>query len=179
MACCYVKFNFQVHFWKIKQQNPEIKKLIDEGSEFSIVFAKEPRENGNSSKKEYYQVVARVSEEIRRVIKASGNKVYVDLIAHRIVDRFFVKRCNKCQEFGHYEKDCDKHECCGYCQQRHKSSECDQVNDGDTENYQCVNCKKDSKPHVGHSSLWHKCPSFVEQQKKVKKSIPYYASKND
>ena len=163
---------------KVKQQNPEIKRLIAEGSEFSIVYAKEPRKSGDSSKKEYHQVVARVSEEVRRVIKESGNKVFVDLIAHRVVDRFFVRRCNKCQEYGHYEKDCVKPECCGYCQQRHKSSDCNQVNSGDTKNYQCINCKKEGKPHIGHSSLWHKCPSFVEQQKKVKKSIPYYASKN-
>ena len=163
---------------KIQQQNPEIKRLIAEGSEFSIVYTKEPRKSDDNSKKEYYQVVARVSEEIRRAIKASGNKVFVDLIAHRVVDRFFVRRCNKCQGYGHYEKDCNKPQCCGYCQQSHKSSDCDQVNSSDTKNYQCVNCKKEGKSHIGHSSLWHKCPSFVEQQNKIKKSIPYYASKN-
>ena len=100
---------------KVKNQNPEIKELMEQGSEFSIVFAKEPRESGSNGKKEYYQVVARVSEDIRKVMKSSGNKVYVDLVAHRVVDRFFVKRCNKCQEFGHYEKDCSKNVCCGYC----------------------------------------------------------------
>ena len=50
---------------KIQQQNPEIKRLIAEGSEFSIVYTKEPRKSDDNSKKEYHQVVARVSEEIR------------------------------------------------------------------------------------------------------------------
>ena len=164
---------------KVKKQNPEIKELMEQGSEFSIVFAKEPREAGSNGKKEYYQVVARVSDDIRKVMKSSGNKVYVDLVAHRVVDRFFVKRCNKCQEFGHYEKDCSKNVCCGYCQGGHKSTDCDQVDDGDVEHYECVNCKRDGKPHTGHSSLWHKCPSFIEQQKKVRKTIPYYSQKNN
>ena len=112
--------------------------MIDEGSEFSVVYAKEPRKNGDNLKKEYHQVVAQISEEVRRVIKASGNRVFVDLIAHRVVDRFFVRRCNKCQGYGHYEKDCDKPQCCGYCQQSHKSSDWDQVKSSDTKNYQCV-----------------------------------------
>ncbi len=165
---------------RVKRQNPEIKELIDQGSKFEIVFVKEPRESKSHSKNEYYLVVARVSEDIRKVMKMTGDRVYIDLVAHRVIDRYFVKRCNKCQEFGHYElKNCSNNVCCAYCRQNHKSTDFNQVEDGDVEHYECVNCKRENKPYVGHSSLWHKCPSFVEQQKKVKKSIPYYAQKND
>ena len=164
---------------RVKRQNPEIKELIDQGSKFEIVFVKEPRESKSHSKNEYYLVVARVSEDIRKVMKMTGDRVYIDLVAHRVIDRYFVKRCNKCQEFGHYEKNCSNNVCFAYCRQNHKSTDCNQVEDGDVEHYECVNCKRENKPYVGHSSLWHKCPSFVEQQKKVKKSIPYYAQKND
>ena len=27
---------------------------------------------------------------------------------------------------------------------------------------------------LGHSAFWHKCPSYLEHQKKLKKSIPYW-----
>ena len=122
--------------------------------------------------------MVRVSEHLRITLRIQGDKIFLGVTAHRIVDRFFVKRCNKCQEFGHYEKNCDKEISCGYCTMNHRSSECNEVEPGDYENYQCVNCEKANKPSVGHSSLWHKCPLFLDQQKKVKKAIPYYDSKN-
>ena len=162
----------------VKKQNPKIREMIEQGSEFSIVFAKEARENEDRTKKSFCQVVARVSEDLRKMLKSTGDRIYIGLVSHRIVDRFFVKRCNKCQGFGHYENECPNETCCGYCQKNHKSSECDEKEEGDHESYECINCKKANKPHVGHSSLWHKCPCFLEQQKKVKQTIPYYTPKN-
>ena len=160
---------------KMKRQNRGIKDLIDQGGEFSIVFAKKPKEtSAENGKNNYYQIVARVSDEIRKVIKMSGNKIYMDLLAYKVVDRFYVKRCNKCQQFGHYEKDCTSDVFCGYCHQTHLSSECDQVAEGDYDHYDCINCSRAGKKSLGHSSLWHTCPTFIEQQNKVKKSIPYY-----
>ena len=91
---------------KIKKQNPKVKQLIEEGSEFSIVYTKSP---GGENK--YHQVVARVSEEIRKAIKENKDRIHADLLAYRVVDRFYVKRCQNCQKFGHYEKDCDKEVC--------------------------------------------------------------------
>ena len=80
---------------KVKQQNPVIKEMIEKRSEFSFVFSKEPREENNSRQK-FYQVVARVSEGIRKAIRNADNKLYMDLTVHQVVDRFYVKRCNKC-----------------------------------------------------------------------------------
>ena len=164
----------------VKKQNPKVKELIEKGSgsDFSIVFAKEPREGDTQSRKKYWQVVARVSDDMRKVLRSSGDKIYVGLLALKVVDRFFVKRCNKCQEFGHYERDCQNEVCCGYCEKKHKSAECKEVEKGDHQHYHCINCKRANKPSEGHSSLWHQCPSFLDQQKKVKKAIPYYSQKN-
>ena len=91
-------------------QNPVIKDMVNQGSEFSIVFTKEPPEN-----KSYHQVVARVSDDIRSFIKSSDNRLFYDLLCLKVIDRFFVKRCNNCQKFGHYESDCQNSVCCGYC----------------------------------------------------------------
>lgn len=163
---------------KVKRQNPVIKELIDKGSDFSIVFSKAPKSDGSNSN-QYHQVVARVSNDIRQAIKNSNNKVYTDLVSHRVVDRFFVKRCNKCQKFGHYEKDCSEaHAHCGYCKGNHLSKDCTKVQESDVEHYECVNCERNGKGSNGHSAFWHKCPTYLDLQKKVKNSIPYYSQKN-
>ena len=63
---------------KIKKQNPTIKKLIEEGSEFSIVYSKsdsEKSQNGESK----HQIVARVGTEIRKAIKVNKDRVFADL----------------------------------------------------------------------------------------------------
>ena len=161
---------------KVKKQNPRIKERIDAGSEFSIVFCKKATnpQNDDTDANKYFQVVVRVSEDIRRAIKMNSDKIYIDLIAHRVVDRFYIKRCNKCQKFGHYEKDCQFEACCGYCRQPHLSSECQEVQEGDYEHYNCVNCKESGKKSLGHSSHWYNCPTYLELQRKMKNSIPFY-----
>ena len=83
-------------------------------------------------RKNYFLVVARVSEDIQKLIKMSNDKIYMDLVSHRVVDRFYIKRCNKCQQFGHYEKECTHELHCGFCKQHHKSSDCN-VTEGDYE----------------------------------------------
>ena len=161
----------------VREQNPLIKELIEKDSEFSIVFSKEPRNDAQPGNK-YFQVVVRVSDEIRKVIKASDDKIFMGSGSYRVVDRFYIKRCNKCQQFGHYERDCTFEVQCAYCPHQHKSSECDQVHEGDFANYNCNNCKKAGTDPTGHSTHWHKCPSMLEQQKKAKRGIPYYSQKN-
>ena len=73
---------------KVKRQNPHISERIDNGSEFSIVYYKKPNnaENENEGTNNYYQVVARVSEDIRKVIKMNNDKIYMDLVAHHVFD---------------------------------------------------------------------------------------------
>ena len=86
--------------------------MIENGQEFSIVFLKEPRDNSK-----FYQIVARVSSDIRSAIKSLGNKLYIGLISFNVHDRFFIKRCNKCQGYAHYHysDQCTQGLVCGYC----------------------------------------------------------------
>ena len=156
---------------KIKSRNPKINELIEKGSEFSIIFSKGPKED---TKYNTHQVVARVSEDIRDAIRLANNRIYIELTSHRIVDRFYVKRCNKCCKFGHYEKDCTESVCCGYCHGEHLSKECTTVKPGECLNYECKNCLDSGKNAKGHSAMWPKCPTYLEAQEKKKKAIPYY-----
>ena len=170
---------------RIKNQNPEIKELIDKGSEFKILFEKKLKENNSRNKgiehmngKTLSYVVVRVSDEIRKLIKINGNRIFIGLTAHRINDRFYVKACAKCHRYGHYHAECSKKACCGYCtSEEHESKECPVYVNQKIEEFECVNCQDKGKPYKGHSSHWNKCPIFLERQTKVKNSIPYY-SKN-
>ena len=45
----------------------------------------------------------------------------------------------------------------------------------DEKNYKCVNCEDAGVDPYGHSSHWHKCPTLLQRQEKMKKDIPYYA----
>ena len=162
---------------RIKSQNEGIKERLDNGSHFSIVFSKEhdvKTRNGEELKE--YQVVARVSEDIRAVIKASGDKIFLGFNSHRVVDRFYVKSCSRCHKFGHYRADCTSSTpCCGYCcSNEHDSFNCPLHAAKDQTNYKCTNCEENKRKSDGHSSHWHKCPTFLEIQKKMRESIPYY-----
>ena len=106
------------------------------------LFCKKPRNSDDGDTNTYYQVVVRVNDDIRRAIKMNNDKIYMDLIAHHVVDRFYINRCNKCQKFGHNEKDCKFETCCGYCCHSHLSSDCQEVQAEDYEDYHCVNCEK-------------------------------------
>ena len=166
---------------KVKNQNPDIREKIETGSLFKVVFGKKRRDNDEigSAEGKYYQVIIRVSEDIREIIRHAGNRIFMELSSFRVIDRFYIKRCNKCQTFGHYQKDCKNGTICGFCcADDHLSPHCPKKTDDKTE-YNCINCKNAKKEYKGHSTHWIKCPTYVELQEKLKKSIPYYSTKNN
>ena len=88
---------------------------------------------------------------------------------------FYVKSCAKCHKFGYYHADCNTNAVCGFClSNKHKSKDCPAKRGNDLTSYRCVNCKERGKEFQGYSSHWHKCPVHLEQQKKIRNSIPYY-----
>ena len=166
----------------VKVQNPLIKDEIEKGETFEIVFTKEQHksdqveEDRNVIKE--FMVVIRVSDEIRKVIKNSNNKVFLGFTAHHVTDRFYVKCCTKCHRYGHYHADCKTSASCGYCwSPDHQSSQCPIYKAKKPSKYKCINCHDNKREHSGHSSHWNKCPTYLELQKKLMKTIPYY-SKN-
>ena len=82
---------------QIREQNPVMKTLTDAGETFAILFIKKP-----TDRYKHYQVIARVSPRIRDAIKSNWNRLYIGVQAIKVYDRFYVKRCNKCNQFGHY-----------------------------------------------------------------------------
>jgi len=172
--------NEEEFIMKLKQQNEKIRERIDEGSELSVVFKKEfKKREAESDDDVEYHVVVRVAEDIRDVIKSMGDRIFLGVRSHRVVDRFYVKSCYHCHKFGHYHGECTSNRSCGYCcSSDHESKDCPVYASKDQSKYKCTNCEEAGKEHSGHSSHWQKCPTYLELQKKLMKSIPYY-SKNE
>ena len=165
---------------KVKAQNEKIKEKIENGSEFSVVFARQNKDRAqNEEEKEMgHLIVVRVGEEIRDILKEGGDRIFLGFSSHRIMDRVYIKSCAKCHQFGHYHAECKNVECCGYCMSKeHKSEQCPIRDQKDSKQFKCVNCKEAGKNHEGHSSHYNKCPTYLEAQKKTMNNIPYYAKK--
>ena len=120
-----------------------------------------------------YQAVIRVSEDLRGQIKANSNRVFIGSTSCPVYDRFYVKRCNRCQGFHHYQKECKRNEVCGKCSELHDTRKCDKGQ----ENYKCINCSISGFEEVNHCASSFDCPAYLAEQEKLKKSIHFY-SKN-
>ena len=154
----------------ILSQNSVIRGLVEDGSHISVVYTKEPMDESP-----YHQVVLRVSPNIRRAIANNDNKLHMGKVVHKVVNRFYVRRCNVCQGYGHHQERCPTPHSpiCGYCSENtHTSRECP-IKSGSTNAFSCHNCKSKNLDHKGHSTFWHNCPSYKEQQKKLERTIDY------
>ena len=152
----------------IHNQNKSIAEKIDQGSELKVVFVRKPPRG-----KKFYNVVVRVSPDIRDLIKRNRNKLHIGVSVHKIVDRFHVRRCNRCMEFGHYADRCEsEHVVCGFCAKDHMSDECPDKHK-DHRHHKCINCSAVNKNAFGHPAFWTKCPTYVAAQEKMKKTISY------
>ena len=153
----------------ICRQNDVIGKLVEDGQELSVIFTKPPTNN-----KLYHQVTVRVSSDIRLAIKSSGNKIHLSSKVCKVIDSFHVKRCNKCQSFGHYAAKCRESTpvICGYCGKNHESNDC-HLKDQPSNTHKCCNCEIAGMKPEGHSSFSFKCPAYTIQQDKLRSSIAY------
>lgn len=153
----------------LKNQNEENGIMIsDENSQ--VVFITPMKDQGSDG---LHQAVVRVSEDVREKIKNNGNRIFIGSTSCPVYDRFYVKRCNRCQGLNHYHKDCKKQEVCAHCAGNHDSRKCKE----DAGNYKCINCSIAGMADVSHSASSFQCPTYIAEQEKLKKSIHYY-SKN-
>ena len=161
----------------VLSQNPDIQKLVDIGETFNVVFIKKPTDQSGT-----YTVIARVSPKIRELLHRMDNRIHIGLAKYRVHDRFYIKRCNKCQAYHHYENECGKDVICGYCRSHsHVSKKCSKKDKSHREQ-SCYNCQisgKDESVYNGHNTMWYNCPTYKEEQLKLKKTINYnYESLN-
>lgn len=159
----------------IVMAQPTIQTLIDNGQIFSVLNVKSQRRNEN-----LFQATVRMGNDIRTLISNQRDKLYIGSCSYRVFDHFHVKRCNKCQKYNHYEKECqaDSHTC-GLCAGNHSSSDCE-LSKKEKFTPSCCNCKGSAfdKEKDSHSAFSTTCPSYIAAQEKLKKSIHFYVAKN-
>ena len=124
--------------------------------------------------------MVRVSPAIRDAIHNHWNKLNIGATCVRVHDRFYIKRCNRCNKFGHYKDKCSEASSCGTCTSEvHETDVCPNKNKEGTAHLKCINCKKAKEQFHGHSASYYKCPTYLLAQKKLKSNTPYYqAAKN-
>ena len=86
----------------------------------------------------------------------------------KIYDQYHVKRCNNCQSFGHFYKDCSNQAVvCANCGGNHSTRDCT------SRTSKCVNCVKEGGPiaECEHRADDAGCPSLRKQQEKMKKNL--------
>ena len=153
----------------MKNQNEENGINFDD-SNTQVIFTSPMKDQRNEG---LYQAVIRVSDDIRAKIKANGNRIFIGSSSCPVYDRFYVKRCNNCQTFHHFHKDCLKPQVCANCSGHHDTRKCNKEN-GD---YKCINCAIGGFEDTSHKASSIDCPAYIAEQEKLRKSIFYY-SKN-
>ena len=158
----------------ICKQNEVIGDLVKAGQELTVIYTRPPPPD-----KSYYQVVMRVSSDIRSAMRASGHKIYLCKKVCDVADSFHIRRCNKCQAFGHYASTCkeDTPIVCGYCGENHNSDDC-LLRNSNSHSHKCCNCELAGLDSEGHNTFYRKCPAYCIQQDKLKSSIAYDYSLN-
>lgn len=144
--------------------------LFFDADNAQVIFISPMKDQGNDG---LHQAVIRVSEELRERIKANGNRIFLGSSSCPVYDRFFVKRCNSCQGFHHFHRDCKKNQICGKCAGKHDTRQCE----ADSTSYKCINCAIGGFANTNHMASSYNCPAYIAEQEKLKKSIHFY-SKN-
>lgn len=156
----------------------EVKDLVDAGETFTVLSVKQQRNYSGANK--LYQASIRVSNSIRKFIENRDNYLSIGLYRCKVYDHFYIKRCNRCQKYGHYKAQCRATKpVCAQCSGNHDTTDCPEMSKPSFQPV-CVNCfnaKENSQQHT-HSAADRTCPTYQSEQNKLKKSISYYAQKN-
>ena len=114
-----------------------------------------------------FQVFATVSTILRDGLKYYNDKITLGLTSCKVYDRYYVKRCNNCQKFGHYNRDCptpSEHHC-GKCGEGHETRSCDSTQK------KCINCIRNGIEMQDHCTFDPNCSSLLKQQNSLKQRL--------
>jgi len=156
---------------KLLFKNPQLDQVCtNEHAVFDIVSVKSLRKNTS-----VFQAFVRVSDDVRAVIKSNGDKLFLGWQALPVYDHLYIKRCNKCQGYNHYHRDCKNTQCCGLCaSSNHQYINCPHKDKAATDKasfFSCINCKNANKPDTAHPAYSSMCSMYRYEQTLLKKSL--------
>jgi hypothetical protein len=145
----------------VVKQNQFVKNFVKTNNideHFKVLAVRPTKRNQN-----VFQVFASVSAVLRDGIKQYNDKLTLGLTSCKVYDQYHVKRCNKCQLFGHYIKDCTSTEAyCAQCGDMHETSNCSSTVK------KCINCVRSDAEHHDHYAFDMNCPAVLLQQELLK-----------
>ena len=149
-----IKNNFVFEFLKGKSQS--------DTKEFLEVKTVKP-----CVKNQYvFRALIKISSSLRQVIKRGNDKLRIGLYSCRVYDQApQIKRCNRCQRFGHWMADCAHGNgiACAKCgSMHHETIHCTNLSDK-----KCVNCYRAgvANLHPPHTADSSSCPCFLNFRK--------------
>ena len=167
----------------ILKRNPTIKNLlsnVDECMEVVMLQKVMPTKSEVT-----YTAALKMSVNIRKLIKANNDKIYISLSRCKVYDRFYVMQCYHCQKLGHTSSTCaDKKNglssTCFYCAGPHKSIECEHKTC--EEKHSCSNCARSEDPAIkaqacSHNAASQKCPLLIAYRESMKERTEYWSGK--
>ena len=113
-----------------------------------------------------YRALIKVSTALRQLIKRRDDKLRIGLYSCRVYDQTpQVKRCNKCQRFGHWVAGCSVSNgvACAKCgSDNHESRNCP-----NSSIPKCINCTRAGivENHPAHTADSPSCPCFNTQKR--------------
>ena len=127
------------------------------GEHFKVLVVR-PTKNDPSK----FQAFVSLSNCLRDFSKQFKDKLNLGLSSCKVYDQYHIKRCNRCQQFGHYYKDCTAIGCCAKCGGDHPTNTCESAEK------KCINCFRDGVDTQDHCTYHLKCPSLLKQQELLK-----------
>lgn len=126
---------------------------------------------GTENKLGLVNIVIEVSPVTRKQL-LRNNKLNIGWRRCNIRDYVYIKRCYRCQAFGHYAKDCSRDVLCGFCGGPHKYSDCT------SDVVSCANCCTANVLHnlkydCKHQAINRDCPSYQRILNSERQKIDY------
>jgi len=108
--------------------------------------------------------IAKMTEDIRGMIKDNANRLFLNLTSHVVKDNFQPQQCFKCQKFGHKagSDHCCDIDTCLHCTGNHKSRDCTMKH-----SLKCANCKSNEEYKSkceGHRANSQTCPIMIKEK---------------
>ena len=141
-------------------QNDFIKRFANQNDikEHIKIYSVRPLKNNPNC----YQAFASVTKTLHEGLNYHSNKITIGLATCKIYERNHIKRCNICQHFGHYARDCPtKEPICGKCGEDHHTNNCSNPNP------RCINCTRSDVEDTNHHAISHMCPTMIAKQKSM------------
>ena len=161
---------------KFLEKNSEIEELVLKCNEvFQIVFV--------NTGVESVTVGIKVSPTIRNLLM-KNERIYIGNTSCKVFDRFDIRQCFFCQQFGHLSANCHlklggKDQVCMFCSASHPTKDCSFKHD--KSNHRCVNCSHSDNQalkqacHTHHSGS-DLCPLIIAEKANIRERTQY--SKN-